>query len=534
MAYKARFLFVDDKGDYSEGMDGGVFITNVQPQGSGVVNITWQPDTIGKQVVHTVETDTELVTVTVEWDGVAYGWNGSISVNNVTMTNGQEISTDSRRFVGSVNLDLAGVTEIIALHNNGTGTQIPVIKQGVGPEVTSVIFVNGYPGSQTEVKNNDTFDIEVTFNGSGSVPAEVDLDNYGAMKHSNHTVTWDGNFKAIITGIVDSTSTTVQDLAARVRAKNSFGTYGSYVATDGTGSTDGTNTIKCNDRYPSLSFGSITYSSGLDALKNVETADVTTTMNYLDTIAYTSDGDLTITDPAVDASTKTVTRASGNYNVSSANLFVTANRAANGATSNASTVVSIAHVLPVITVAENATRFQKDLNGKNYTITINSDQLLRAVPTVTAPEGTLGSFSGALPGSTFTATITIYDTDINGTYNWGNLSADNLAGLTQTSITGDDTYEIGGFTERDVYFDPQSVKTSLGTFVSNINKLEALDKDLIPMTFYSDLNDYVRGFSIVDSGGAYDPNGDYVYWNDVAERESNTTGLSFIRIKENV
>jgi len=537
--YKARFIYVDDNGDYVEGMDGGVFITNVQPTGTGVVNITWKSGIIGKQIVESIETDTELLKVTVEWDGIAYDWNGSVSVNGTTITDGQAISSDSRRFYGSVDIDLSGDDFILALHDQGTGVKIPVTLQGVGPAITEAIFVNGYPGSQTEVKADDTFDIEITFDGNGSEPVEIQVDNYGAAKAGNYLITWDANYKATITITIDSTGTSVQDLPARLRARNSFGTYGDYVQTNDNGSTNGTHTVKCNDTYPTINFGSITYSSGLDALKNSETADVSVTTANLDSISYTSPtNELSINDPTTIESVKTVTRIAGDYNISNPNIQAHAVRDANDAHTYRTTTVYIANVLPTIVVTENSSRFQKDPSGKDYTVTITSNQRLRALPALSAPEGTLTGFSGSLPGTTFSATITIDDVDTNGTYTWQNLDAENLSGLTQNTIdtsgSNNDTYEIGGFTLRDIYFDPQAIKMPLGTYVSDTSKLSAVDKDLIAMTFYSDLNDHVRGFSIVDSGGNYDPNGNYLYWNDVAERENNTTGSSFIRIEEGV
>jgi len=535
MSYPARFIYVDDNGDYSEGMDGGVFITDVQAIGTGVVDITWKSGTIGKQIVESIETDTEDLRVFVEWDGVAYDWNGTVEINGVEITNGQAISADSRRFSGSADIYLNGLTDITVLQDTGTGIQISVTLQGVGPEITNVIFINGYPGSQTEVKEGDTFDIEVTFNGSGSVPTNIQLDNYGACKAGNFSITWDGNFKAVITSTIDYTGTSVQDLGARLRAQNSFGTYGDWALSTTGGGVDGTNTVKCNDLHPTIVFGTITYSSGLDALKNSETADIAMTTSDLDSISYTSPtNELSIANPNTDESTKTVTRLSGDYNISTANISATAIRAANNASTVSSKVVYIANVLPTITISESSTRFIKDPNGLNYTITIYSNQRLRTIPSLSAPEGTLTVFGGSLPGTTFIATINIDDADSNGVYNWQSLSAENLSGLVQTSISGNSTYEIGGFTERDIYFDPQANEASLGTEVSDVSKLVAVDKDLIAMTFFGDLNDHIRGYSITGPSGTINNTGNILYWNDVTEVQNNTTGLSFIRIKETV
>jgi len=540
--YKARFLYVDDNGDYTEGMDGGIFITDAAPGGSGIVRMDYKSGVIGKQLPELIKSDDSTIIVTVEWDGIAYDWNGTVVINGVTVTNGQPISSDSRRFVGSATIPVDATTSgIVAMHNQGTIAEVPFQYQGAGPVITNVEFVNGYPGSQTEVKANDTFDLEVTFDPNSPTPVSIEVADFGAMKYSIHNnITPDANHKVVITGTVDNTSNSVQSLPGRVRAKNDFGTFGAYRDTNATGgTTDGVHLIKCNDLHPTVIFGTITYSSGFDALKNTETATIAMTTSDLNTIAYSSPtNELTITDPNLDESTKTVTRQSGDYNVSNANVKAIAIRTANNAQTTATTTVYIAHVLPTVWITENSARFQHDPNGKDYTVTIHSNQWLRAVPTLSAPEGSLGSFSGSTPGSVFNATITIDDNDTNGTYNWQSLSAQNLAGLTQNTIdtsgSNDDTYVIGGFVERDIYFDPQAIKMPLGTYVSDTSKLHAVDKDLITMTFYSDLNDHVRGFSITDSSGNYDAHGNYLYWNDVAERESNTTGDSFIRIREDV
>jgi hypothetical protein len=399
--------------------------------------------------------------------------------------------------------------------------------------------VGGYPGSQTEVKENDTYQIKITFNGSGSEPSDVEIANFGAMKYKTQSITWDGSYQATITGTVDSTGTSAQSFPARVRAKNSFGTFGGYVDTNAGGSTDGVNTIVCNDLHPTVTFGSISYSSGYNALKDSETANVSVTTANLDTITYTSpNAQLSITNATVDETPKTVTRIAGDYNVSTNNLSAIAVRNANGAVTNRSTVVYIAHVDAVINISEPATRLRSGGNDgtqiQNHTITMSSNQLLRANPTLSAPMGTLSSFSGATPGSTFTASLGVHDNDTKGTYQWQSLSAINMAGKVTNIITGNDTYTLGGFVERDMYFDPQANEKAMGVNVSDTSKVVAVDKDLIAMTFYGDLNDHVRGYSFTSPSGVINNSGNILYWNDVSEVQNNTTGLSFIRIREDV
>jgi len=148
--------------------------------------------------------------------------------------------------------------------------------------------------------------------------------------------------------------------------------------------------------------------------------------------------------------------------------------------------------------------------------------------------GTLGSFSGGVPGTSFTASLTVHDNDTKGIYTWQSLSAQNLAGKISNIITGNDEYTLGGFVERDMYFDPQANEVVMGTYVSDTAKVVGLDKDLIAMTFYGDLADHVRGYSFTSPSGVINDDGNILYWNDVSEVQNNTTGLSFIRIREDV
>ena len=539
--YKARFLYVDSNGDYVEGMSGGIFITNVSPTNSGITNLTYKSGVIGKNIVEHVDSDTNLLTVTVEWDGVAYDWNGSVTVNGVTVTNGSLISNSVRRFVGSAVIDITSEPnqyDIIAEHSSGAIAIVSGTKQGAGPTITDVIFTGGYPGTQTELKEDDLFSLLLTFDANGSYPSEVEILNFGAMKYSSQPVTLNTQYQVTITGTITDAGNTLQSLPARVRARNSFGTWGNYIDTNHDGSTvDGVNLVNLNNTHPTILFGNITYESGYDALKGSEKAYVDVTTYDTDFIQYSSqNGELGITSPNTNESSKEVYRLNGDYNVNIPNIMATAVRTANDAHTTEESVVYIANVLPYITITEDSPRFQKDSSGNNYTVTLSSDQLLRSIPTMNAPEGDLGLFQGSLPGTVFTSEITIYDDNTNGVYTWYNLSAENLSGMVQTAINtdgqNDDIYEIGGFTERDIYFDPQAIKMPIGTAVSDVTKLYALDKDLLPMTFYTDLDDHIKGYSIVTASGVYDPHGDWLYWNDVTERESNTTGSSFIRIRE--
>lgn len=543
--HKSRFLFFNDDGDFQEGMSAGIFITDVQPQdGADVVTVTNVPNVIGNSIVQSVECDTELVEVYVEWDGTAYHYNGDVTINGIAIPieNVSEID-NTRRFRASIDIDLDGATEIIALHEDGAYSKVDVTLQGAGPEITDVNFINGYPGTQTEVKQGDTFDLEIHFNPSGAIPSHVEVSNFGALSSgtfdlSGTELDWGTIHKATITCTIDSTSNTVQALSALVQGRNSFGTFGDSVnSNDGGGSINGTDLINCNDVTPNISFGDIIYASGFDALKNSETADIEFNYSECDSIAFSSpNSQLSIADDAVLEATKTVTRIAGDYNVSTNNLRAIGHRVANDTNTTINDVVFIANIQATITVAEQSSRLVSGGNdgttAQDHTITIGSSQRLSELPTLSAPEGSLGAFSGSLNGTSFTATISIHDDDINGVYTWTSLNAINLAGLVTNVISGNDTYEIGGFVERDIFFSAQSIEENLGVSISDPSKVVAVDKDLIAMTYYADLADHSRGYSFTEPSMVQNPNGNILFWNDVIDRENNTTGLSFIRLRE--
>ena len=543
MARRAKFLYLNDEGDYEQGMSAGVFITDVQPQNpSDVINITWIADAI-HTVVGSIETDTEQITVSVEWDGTAYHFNGEVHVNGHLVTNVSQIA-NTRRFEGTVSFDLLGATEIIAEHSDGAYSKADVTLLGGGPEILDVKFVNGYPNTQTEVKENDTFEIEVHFDPAGSEPSHLEVNDFGACVYglidlSGTELDWGTVHKSTITGTIKSTSTTAQALPAQVRARNAFGTFGDTLNTNHTGGTvDEYDLVFCNDRTPAISFGNALYASGLDALKDAEIANVEFTWAYLDSIIFTSpNNELLITNTTVAESLKTVQRISGGYNVTQTNLRAVATRNANATQTTANKVVYIAHAYPSISISEPTTRLISGGNDgtsmQNHTITLASNQRLRSIPTLNAPEGNLSSFGGTVPGTTFFATLGVHDNDDRGVFPWQSLSAENLAGQIQTVINGDDTYEIGGFVSRDIYFSPQANEAVLGTNVSDPIKTVCLDKDLQLMEYRaSDLSDYRRGYSFTDPSNVFNAQGNILFWCDVQDVENNTTGLSSIRIRE--
>lgn len=511
-----------DSGGGGSANTGGVWITNVQPQGSGNVNVTMKSGSI---VVDSIVTDTDLVTVTVLALPGTTNYKPTVTVNgqNVTLS----AASDKPTFTGTINIDLNGGTSIGAVHEDGASSSVTVTADA-GPEIQTLEFTGDYPGTQTELKAGDTYSLRVV---SDTPMTRIEVYNEEACQAETF------NFSAVtektVTVTIADRGTTTQSLRARARAMNSNGSYG--------GSAYSSNTVDLNNTYPSISFGSIVYPVGQGALKNSEQATVNHTVTDFDSIAYSSPiSQLTIANTATYEAAKTVTRAAGDYNDSSNNFRVTATRAANAASTTANTIVEIAHVAPSITITKPAARLRSGGNqgtsAQNYTITLSSNQKLGQTPTLTAPAGTFtNTFSGG--PKVYTRTFQVHDDDTKGSYTFGGLTAVNKAGL-QTTIATGQGYVLGGFVFRTLTvaaFPNRS--TAIGTNVANTAKLRCSnlskgDSGSLNFTYQSAITDAENRFTIVDNADNFDADGGYWYNCDAANASSNSSGTMQIELEE--
>lgn len=417
---------------------------------------------------------------------------------------------------------------------NGAGDTVAVTYDAP-PELLTLSFTGGYPGSQTELKAGDT----VTITGTTDKDCTgIEILDYEACVHATATFTARTEFTVSGVVIADRGDTAVAR-PARVRARNAAGGYGNTRDTNtGGGSTDMVHVVTCNDLHPTATFGTITYPSTQSALKDSETASVAVTLANLDTVNFTSpNSQLSVTDPTVIETPKTVTRIAGDYNISTNNLQVVATRNANAAQTTANTVVCIAHVAATISVTEPYTRLRSGgADGtaiQEYTITITSDQALTTAPSLDkdagANTGTWKSGSNWTGGPTvWTRIIQINDSDNRGTFNWTSLSVTNKAGKSTTSITGNATYTIGGFVARNITFSvPFSATATMNVAVSDYSKLEA---DTWSSTSNAALKNATQGntdnildtYTVTSIGD----NPTTIYWNDVAARNTNSGGTA--------
>lgn len=499
---------------------GGIFVTGVTPNASGTVVETFVPSTDpANKVVDSIDTDTTSVDVTIEVDGSEGGWQPDVTVNGQSVTLSQ-LATDVRRWTGTATAvdPTGGITATNVTDENEW--VVSVTLHGAGPTILT-FAIGSYPGSQTELKAGDT--VVVSGTTDGGTGDSVKLNAYGAFDASGwQSIAADGSFS--FTATVSSNSGTLNGQAV---AKNDFGTEGANKLSD--------DTAVLNQTYPSFTFTSIDYPATQAALKASESATVNLQVDDFDTVLYSSpNGDLTIPSPSVYDANKVVTRAAGSYNDSVDNFRCVATRAANDASTTYNDVVEIANVAPTVQVSEPAARLRSSASGEDYTVTLTSDQSLGATPTLdaVAGAGTFGAFTGG--PKTWTATLNVDDADTKGTHAWSNLVATNKAGLTQNSITGDANYVLGGFTGRNCTFPAFSHLAPIGTDVEDTAKLSAVDLGAQTLTYRADKTATSWQYTIVDSGGNLDPNGNYMWLCDQDLVDQNGTGTYYITLEETV
>jgi hypothetical protein len=513
------------------GGGGWIAIQDIAPTAGGAVG-SKVFQTASNDVLLSCQGDTLNLDVTVQASGPRVRVGGALFDLPLISGESHYRDTVSITVAGSGNVT---ATQILPSGSNGASMSTAYTYQ-TGPTVLTCTFTGGYPGSQTELKAGDTYQITGTTDAAAT---SILIADFGAFDAAEISVS---GTAFTITGTIADRGTTTQDLPARVSAKNSSGSVGPTFDTDSAGTTDGVHRVKLNNTYPTATIGLITYPGIQQALKASEIATVVMTTANLTSILYTSPtGELLITGPTIDATPKTVQRTAGSYNDSTPNFQVQATRGANAAVTTNSVVVAIANVAPTITVGEPATRLRSGGNDgtsvQGHTITLTSDQQLLNAPTLNGSPGG-GTFIGSWAGgpSIWTRTLQVHDNDVKGTYAWTGLLATGLAGLTTNTITGDSNYVLGGFVQRSVTFASFSQTAQINVEVITYTKLTA---GIFTSTNQPSTRNPVQGNTsdLVDTYTvtALAANPTTVFWNDVAAASANSSGTAqLLDIEETV
>jgi hypothetical protein len=510
-------------------INGAVFITDIQAQNAGN-NVGGKVYSSGDRVLDHCVSDTPQIRVYV------LAITGNTHFAPVINVEGTLVSLtqneDQSVWTGYVDIDITGITSITATHEDGA-THTTSVLADAGAEILSAVFSGGYPNAQTELKEGDTFLLSVV----SDVPmTRIEISDFGAGKAQVFNFSASTN-KSIDIEIEDRGNTT-QMLGLRLRAMNENGSYGSEFETTSAGATNGAHIVSLNNQHPVISIGSITYPSSQSAIKDSESVIANHSISSFDTIQYDSPtNELGVANNTVFETVKSVSRLSGDYNVSNDNFRVVATRAANDAVSTKTTTVQIAHAIPEISISLPAARLVSGGNmgtqPQSHVITTLTNQLLLSVPQISAPEGTFQEDSETNPdGLGFTRTLIINDDDNKGSFAFQLIQATNLAGRIVTAFTGSSIYVIGGFVKRTLIIPSFQREANIGTSVSMASKLVASDKDEAAMTYTNSFTNVALGFTISGPSSTLNTVGNLFYWNDTQAVNNNTTGLASVTIEE--
>lgn len=462
------------------GQAGQVFALDVT--GAGIVsNKVYVPDTVPPNTVITdATTDNDSVEIHFMAEG-GVDYSPIITVDGIECTNLQEYSNDRRLFYGSVPITVTETRVVLITSSTGTSTSVTIHRAAAGPVITSVNFINGYPGTQTEVKAGDTYDVEIHFDPTGSEPISVDIFEYGALASGTYDLSstelnWGTVHKATITGTVRATGTNPVLRPCRVSSRNGFGTVGNTVDSDSSGSVDGFNVILCNDLTPSFTDNGTDYPAGQNAFKDNETGTQETIVHDFTTVSYSSpNNDFSISNTTTYEQIKDIQCLNpGTYNDSVTNFRITAHRSENDTSAVFNKVIEVADTAPQITVTQPYARLRSSQAGATYTITATSDQNMASTPALSIGIPVSGTWqgtgwSGGLKVKT--RDILIEDSGVKGSGDWffdGSIPT-NRAGIPAT-IVGQEV--VGGFLARALTIDAwPNREVAIGTEVSDINKL---------------------------------------------------------------
>lgn len=533
-------------------------------QGPAITDVSFGPLPTygGSQQAMFLDGDTVQVTLTFDSEDVSSisldGGNDTATsnINNMSVTPvnvGDGTSTFT--FDATIDTSLSTTTDVpikvSAKNSFGTEgdehTSVATIPVRQGPEITDVTF-GTYPGSQTELKDNDTIQMTVTFDTNNI--SQVQLQGGGSYASASQTKSvTPATLQATTTITIDTSVTTAQDQPVRIRARGGNNNYGNYV--------NSTNTLKVNNAGATYSGLSVSYPTDQSALKGTETADVTLTISTVGsspTYTYsTPRSEITIPDTSSYSETKTVTCTNpGVYNISSNNFSVSVNRAENDKTTSFSGVVKVVDTLPTISVSTpGSMRSGGDENTspQTYQVTVTSDQQLSSFDLQADANGgtLLGSWQGSNSNRTWTRNLQVSDADSKGTFTWQNLAAENLADVTQSTISSGSTYVLAGFVARTLTMSALSRTRALGTNVNDPTKLTISETFRGPITFDSSIADgttidpdistgidVANKYTIVDSSSPtiVDYDGDTFFYLDRVAVNNNVSGTSVITVEE--
>ena len=415
--------------------------------------------------------------------------NHSVTMNGVSAT----VTTNIDTTLSSIQSRPVKITAKNSLGTEGPETNSSDFGEEVdvmnGPVIVNVTWNAGtiYPNQQVEFADGDNFTItEIEFDTTNvdKVQFEGNGNNSFACDSSLRTVTVNSSKLAsnIIVGIDTSlthANAEEYERPLKLKAKKQGQSYGPSYTTS--------QKVYVNNQHPVLSSpASPTYPvdstyGQQSALKNTEAVDITITVTAAGPNAvyqYSSPSGNLEAPGGVNwnaySETISAQRKSTASDGFSNNFKLEVTRTANGTTNSLTKNVFLYNNPPVIDItSNNLNRMRSGGNdgtsAKSYTISIASSQPLITAPTLTAPEGNLGSFTGS--SANYTGTMQVHDDDDKGTFTYTSLEAVNTAGVQTQIINSGANYELGGFVSRTVNLLPGTDSAQINVAWETYSKL---------------------------------------------------------------
>jgi hypothetical protein len=472
----------------------------------GIVALKMWEDTVPPEA-HIVSATSDTETVRV-WVGAGGGatYSPFVTVNDIPVVLTE--SSTKRWFTGHADLTLEdGENLIVARTTEGLIDTAVITLAGPGPDILSVTF-GAYPGAQTELKAGDSISvtvttepeaIELTILVAGAATSAVTLPVVGGVATGSITISGASGQQPVV-----------------IRAKNDLGTYGA----DHTS----VNTVLLNQTYPTISVIGASYPGLQGAFNLGEAGTISATVSNFDTISYVSP-DLAIDAPTAYAPSKTIANFRTGYVGTGTNITITANRAANNATTTRTGLARIATVPPkaAISIAGNPSRLISSPTGQDYEVRITPDQMLSGTPSLDA---SLGTWLGAwvLSGSYWKRTLRITDSTARGTGVFANLTITGLSGIPGNEITAGSTYVVGGMVTRNITFPAFARVAAIGATVGDATRTSAQVSGGNALARQTNNAVVANGYYIANGDGSYNAQGAYLGLSDTAFAGSNTSG----------
>lgn len=522
---------------------GGIFITSVTPTDSSGGDITG----FFKHLAGTIPADalvTEATTNTanIRVHFLAEPKNTLFGVNVIAEWEGgaktqsaQHIvqkSNDSRLYEGYVDIvvDDSLLEDTVKLISS-TGTEAIVdLKLLIGGPTVDSVTLGSLPNSQTTVKQGDV----VSISGNvGNDATEIKVLNFGVS----------GAEATLTLGAADSGGSGFKTFSGNVTVSNRSGSLAARVVASNLLGTEGdaadSNQITLDQTFPSVTGGSVTYPAGQQAIKGSESADIAISVTNADVVSHTVAAGLSISNPTTIEASKTVTRSGEDiqYSINNNDLItVTATRSSNGAVTVRNFDINVVNTAPTATLSflGNPARLRSDADGEIYTLQVTPSQPLLSAPASLDAAANAGEFvnSWVKSGNNYRHGFKVDDNDLRGSHNFSNLSITGLSGIVASTITSGETYEIGGLVSRIITMPALQQFAPIGSPIADFSKVRAAYVGADELTRRSDVSQFVKGFTIVDSSGAYDPNGTHLFLTDAAFAGTNTTGTLQVEIEE--